>query len=414
MIHPSQSRPWLEQLLQALAHQSGQSSPQDLRPLNCWPEPGSEAWRFTDLGCLTQLDPSRLHTQTAAPHWPCAPWGLGHLRLQLDGHGKWVGPHGESPSWPHGLRPVDPIGLLPGQVARTVTASGKLPLGARLNGLTTGPALALQVKGPDPVHLELAIGVEQTQAWLAPHLLLVLEPGAHLSLTLHTAVRAQAAVVPMVEAQLGPGAHLEEALLSSGCQGATFLFNSFIDQSPQSVYRRTSVSWGWGLGREEPFVRQSGGEAKTHLQGLAVARGQSLLDTHSTVCFDGPGGQLEQRHQALADDQAHSIFNGCVVVPRVAQQTDASQLSRNLLMSTRARIDTKPQLEIVADDVRCTHGATISCLQDDELFYLQSRGIGRDQASRLLQRGFCEEILQHLPNFALGWPPLQTLLNVPE
>ena len=173
------------------------------------------------------------------------------------------------------------------------------------------------------------------------------------------------------------------------------------------------MTWGWGLSRDEPFIRQSQGQAETHLDGLAVARGRSLLDTHSTVSFDGPAGRLRQRHQALADDQGHSVFNGRVVVPRVAQQTDASQLSRNLLLSTRARIDTKPQLEIVADDVQCTHGATVSCLQDDELFYLQSRGIGRHQATRLLQHGFCEEILQRLPRAALAWSSLQRLLEAP-
>jgi Fe-S cluster assembly protein SufD len=98
-------------------------------------------------------------------------------------------------------------------------------------------------------------------------------------------------------------------------------------------------------------------------------------------------------------------------VPRAAQRTDAAQLSRSLLLSERARIDTKPELEIVADDVHCAHGATVSQLQQDELFYLQSRGIGSAQAASLLLRGYCEEILRCLPAAAAVWQPLPTLLG---
>jgi Fe-S cluster assembly protein SufD len=104
------------------------------------------------------------------------------------------------------------------------------------------------------------------------------------------------------------------------------------------------------------------------------------------------------------------VFNGAVRVPRQAQRTEAAQLSRTLLLSDRARIDTKPELEIVADDVKCAHGATVSRLQQNELFYLQSRGIGAAQASRLLLRGFCEEVLAALPAAASVWQPLPTLL----
>jgi len=98
-----------------------------------------------------------------------------------------------------------------------------------------------------------------------------------------------------------------------------------------------------------------------------------------------------------------------VRVPRAAQRTNAAQLSRSLLLSDRARIDTKPELEIVADDVKCAHGATVSSLQTDELFYLQSRGIGSDQAALLLQRAFCEEVLRELPAAARSWCPHEAL-----
>jgi Fe-S cluster assembly protein SufD len=95
----------------------------------------------------------------------------------------------------------------------------------------------------------------------------------------------------------------------------------------------------------------------------------------------------------------------------MAQRTDASQLSRSLLLSERARVDTKPELEIVADDVRCRHGATISRLQQNELFYLQSRGINAPQAAKLLLRSFCQEVVAQLPQAAQVWDPLAPMLT---
>jgi Fe-S cluster assembly scaffold protein SufB len=105
------------------------------------------------------------------------------------------------------------------------------------------------------------------------------------------------------------------------------------------------------------------------------------------------------------EDRARSVFNGSVQVPRSAQRTDAVQLSRHLLLSDRARVDTKPQLEIVADDVRCSHGATVSSLADEELFYLQSRGLQRSTAMDLLKRGFCNQILLESPGLGLALLP---------
>jgi Fe-S cluster assembly protein SufD len=128
------------------------------------------------------------------------------------------------------------------------------------------------------------------------------------------------------------------------------------------------------------------------------------------VRFEGPEGELDQLHKVIADGAGRSVFNGAVAVPRAAQRTDAVQLSRSLLLSDRARIDTKPQLEIVADDVKCAHGATVSRLQSEELFYLQSRGIAAANASRLLLRGYCGEVLRELPAAAAIWQPLAMVL----
>ena len=128
------------------------------------------------------------------------------------------------------------------------------------------------------------------------------------------------------------------------------------------------------------------------------------------VRFNGPNGRLNQLQKAIADNNSHSIFNGIIEVPEIAQKTEAAQLSRNILLSKRAQIDTKPELEIIADDVRCTHGATVSQLQEEELFYLRSRGITNQQANTLLLKGYCQEIISSLPMEANRWSLLNNLI----
>ena len=118
------------------------------------------------------------------------------------------------------------------------------------------------------------------------------------------------------------------------------------------------------------------------------------------MLFAGPDGRLDQVHKALADGAGRSVFNGAVIVPRQAQRTDAAQLSRSLLLSDRARIDTKPELEIVADDVKCAHGATVGELDKTALFYLESRGLPPTMARALLTRAFLSDALASIADDA--------------
>ncbi len=101
--------------------------------------------------------------------------------------------------------------------------------------------------------------------------------------------------------------------------------------------------------------------------------------------------------QCIVDDRAHAVFNGKVFVPKAAQLTDAKQLNRNLLLSPKARVDTKPQLEIVADNVKCAHGATVGQLDPEEVFYLQSRGLDRSTAFSLLIQAFAIDVIERIP-----------------
>jgi Fe-S cluster assembly protein SufD len=416
MVAISPSRPavaaaWSQALLQTLPPEAGVLAPVQQRGrqgLAGLPLPGrrDEAWRFTPLDVLTALDPSQL-TLGCEPAVGLPAAAAGTLRLVLDGRSDPLA----GVTLPQGLSVLSDADLQR-CLGQTLEANGcREAWPVLLNKASAGQLLGLRVRGAVEPVLELVSDAGAVPCLVPLRVLLVLEEGASLSLLQVHRSRGANLTSIVVEAQLGRSAHLEHGLLAHGLAGAALLAHLAVRQEPASSFRLTSASSGWGLLRFEPRIQQSEGQAQTSLQALQLVRGQELADTHSQVAFEGPEGRLDQLHKVVADDAARSVFNGAVRVPRAAQRTDAAQLSRSLLLSERARIDTKPELEIVADDVKCAHGATVSQLQQDELFYLQSRGIGADRAAALLLRGYCEEILRSLPAAAAAWQPLSILLG---
>jgi Fe-S cluster assembly protein SufD len=133
------------------------------------------------------------------------------------------------------------------------------------------------------------------------------------------------------------------------------------------------------------------------LDGLALISGRQLADTHTYMDHAKPNGNSRQLHKCIVDDAAHAVFNGKVLVREGAQLTDSAQSSRNLLLSDKAHVDTKPQLEIFADDVKCAHGATVGQLDAEEVFYLRSRGLDEKSARSLLTYAFAAEIIDKIP-----------------
>jgi Fe-S cluster assembly protein SufD len=170
-----------------------------------------------------------------------------------------------------------------------------------------------------------------------------------------------------------------------------------ISQAQDSQYHGYSISLGSKLARHHWEVYQTGKQTDTTLNGLAMIASDQVADTHSKIALNHPHGQTNQLHKCVVTGKAHAIFSGKVLVPQGAQQTNAAQLSRTLLLSPNARVDTKPQLQITADDVKCSHGATVSQLSDDELFYLQSRGLGIEVSRTLLVNAFAIEVIENLP-----------------
>lgn len=170
-----------------------------------------------------------------------------------------------------------------------------------------------------------------------------------------------------------------------------------IAQARNSRYTGYAVCLGAVLSRHNWEVLQTGEGTTTTLNGLSALAGSQLADTHSAIFLNHPYGTCRQLHKCIVNDSARAVFNGKILVPKPAQMTDAAQLSRNLLLSPKARVDTKPQLEITADNVKCSHGATVSQLDAEEIFYLQSRGLSREMSCNLLIDAFATEIIQQIP-----------------
>jgi Fe-S cluster assembly protein SufD len=169
-----------------------------------------------------------------------------------------------------------------------------------------------------------------------------------------------------------------------------------VQQDRSANFASHSVLLGGGLVRNNvhPVLAGDGGECL--INGLFVGTGQQHLDNYMYVEHTSPHSSSRQFYNGILDGRAHGVFHGRIVVHKNAQKTDAKQTNRNLLLSDDAQIDTKPQLEIYADDVKCTHGATIGQIEENALFYLRSRGIDEISARRLLLAAFANEFVERM------------------
>jgi len=177
-------------------------------------------------------------------------------------------------------------------------------------------------------------------------------------------------------------------------------------QMADSHVMHFDFSRGGRLARNELYAGLDGQGAEVHLNGLYAVKDKQHIDNHTTVDHRVPRCYSRQRYKGILDDSGRAVFNGAVVVQPGAVNTDGVQLNQNLLLSRDAKVNTKPQLEIQNDDVKCTHGATIGQIDEDQLFYAMSRGVNKDEAIAVLSRGFVEDVL-----FLLGNKPLQESLH---
>jgi Fe-S cluster assembly protein SufD len=200
----------------------------------------------------------------------------------------------------------------------------------------------------------------------------------------------------VTQVAVAPNAVLRHYKLQAEASSAVHVAETSVRLDHQAAYRMFAASLGSGLCRNEIDVDLARVDAVARLAGTTLARGTQHLDTTIRIEHSEPRGTSSQEFKAVVDGRAHAVFQGRIRVAPDAQKTDAQQISRSLLLSSTAAADTKPELEILADDVKCSHGATIGDLDEEALFYLRARGVGEPEARKMLTDAFIGEMIEHI------------------
>jgi Fe-S cluster assembly protein SufD len=250
-----------------------------------------------------------------------------------------------------------------------------------------------------PIYLLYLSTKEDAPTMTHPRNLIVAEDEAQVAVIEDYASVGGASVVlsnAVTELVAGESAVAQHYLIEREHLKAFNLSTLRIEQGRSANVASHSVLLGGGLVRNNvhPVLAGEGGECL--INGLFLGTGSQHLDNYMHVEHAAPHCGSRQFYNGILDGQAHGVFHGRIVVHKPAQKTDAKQTNRNLLLSDDAQIDTKPQLEIYADDVKCTHGATIGQIEENALFYLQSRGISELEARKLLLMAFAEECVDRM------------------
>jgi Fe-S cluster assembly protein SufD len=200
----------------------------------------------------------------------------------------------------------------------------------------------------------------------------------------------------VVEVSLGRAAHVNHYRIQRESADAFHVATTRAATDRDASYETTSINLGGLLSRHDVAVTFKDEGGACAVDGLYLIGGDQHSDTHSVIDHAPAHCTSRQLYKGVLDGKSHAVFNGKVFVRHDAQQTDAQQTNKNLLLSAEARVDTKPQLEIFADDVKCAHGAAVGQLNEDELFYLVSRGINPALARNVLTYGFAEEVIERI------------------
>ena len=409
---PAADQPWLaEARAGAAAHLAERGLPR----------PREEHWKYTRFASLErerfalQAAPARLDRASTA------------AVAELDAH-RLVFVNGRlDPSL--GTAPVLSGGAVLGSLAEALVSHSDLvadhlgrhteiathPFNA-LNTALFGDGALLHV--PDgvalarPVHLVFVTTPGKTPVASYPRVLLVLGRDARADVVETYCATGEGKYFTdvLTEAFLGPGARLAHAKVQREGSGATHVATLQVEQAEGSELASHSVSLGAQLARNDINVRLAEPDAHASLDGLLVASGRQHTDFHTLVEHLVPRCSSEEVYKGILDGRSRGVFNGRVIVHPDAQHTDAQQSNHNLLLSRDAEIDTKPQLEIYADDVKCAHGATVGQLDEAMVFYLRARGIEEATARAMLVYGFAREVIDRVPVDALREPLVRELL----
>ena len=374
------------------------------------PGPRSEAWKYTSLRALSAR--RFVGADATAAVDPALLAAIPAPRLVLV-NGRFDASLSNLDGLPEGVE-LQPLSqALAGHDARAVAMLGRRydradELFARLNGaLATDGALlrvAAGVQVATPVHL-VFVGVA-TEADLAMHLRHLVELRKDAAITVVEHHLAQGGhrhlANHLVHVHLASGAKLVHARLQDESTGASLLARTDAVLASNAEYRRADLELGAGLSRHELNVALQGEGASVIAGGLLLADGRRHLDTRLGIEHQARDTRCELPWRGLADERGRAVFHGGITIHAGADGSDAALSNKNLLLSDSAEIDTQPVLVIHADEVKAAHGATVGRLDEAALFYLRSRGIGREQARALLTQAFLRQPLSVLGNAALA------------
>ena len=248
-----------------------------------------------------------------------------------------------------------------------------------------------------PIQIVFIAESETQTSSIQPRVLIVAEPGSSISTIEEYIGTGEYFTNAVTEVYVQDNARVNHTRVQQESAASYHIGKTAVSQARDSHYTINEINLGAKLFRHNPEIWQQGEQTTTNLNGLTVATEQQTSDTHSIIALSKPYGTTDQLHKCIVSDRAHTVFNGKVFVPKEAQLTDATQLNRNLMLSPKARVDTKPELQITADNVKCAHGATVSQLEAEEIFYLRSRGLTQADANQLLIDAFAAEIIDRLP-----------------
>ncbi len=189
---------------------------------------------------------------------------------------------------------------------------------------------------------------------------------------------------------------LEHFRLQQEAKGAFHISEVGVRQGRDAQVAAHSYNAGTTLVRNDVAVSLAAPGARIALFGLSVTEGSQHVDNHTCIEHQSPNCASEEAYRAILGGASKSVFNGRIIVHEGAQKTDATQSNRSLLLSDDATVNTKPQLEIHADDVKCTHGAAVGQLDKEALFYLRSRGVGEEEARSMLTRAFASQVIDRV------------------
>lgn len=242
--------------------------------------------------------------------------------------------------------------------------------------------------------------VQQLTTGSETHVRVLVDVAANASLTvIEQLVGSEPSLNTLfAEYRLADDAKLEHYRLALQTGQAMSLGGSHFQLHNRSALTSNLVGFGSDVSRVDMDVRHSGEHAFAKLNAIYLLDGKELFDLHSTIEHEMPNGTTEENIRGIAAGSAKAVFNGRIHIHRDAQKTLAELNNRNLLLSNKAEINTKPELEIYADDVRCAHGATIAETDKTALYYLQSRGIGLEEAQIMLNFAFINELVDDMPN----------------